>query len=79
VTGKSGGPFRDTRLNFKLAISAKVFKNLAVQTSFEAHYDNRPGPLPVKDLAMGFVPEAAKLDTIMKAQFIYTFTAKKPK
>jgi hypothetical protein len=79
VTGRSGGPFRDTRLNFKLAISAKVAKNLAVQTSFEAHYDNRPGPLPVKDLAMGFVPEAATLDTIMKAQFIYTFTAKKPK
>ncbi|MDB4957761.1 MAG: hypothetical protein JWO36_5330 [Myxococcales bacterium] len=76
-TGKDGGPLQDTRVNFKVAISAKIGKNLAVQTSLEARYDNRPGPLAIKNLAMGFVPEASSLDTIMNAQFIYTFTGAK--
>ena len=67
-----GKAFRDTRFNFKASISAKIGKNLAVQTALEARYDNRPGPLNVKGLAMGFVPEASKLDTIMKASLIYT-------
>jgi hypothetical protein len=51
--------------------------NLAFQTSVEAKYDHRPGPLGIKNLAMGFVPEASKLDTIMKASFIYTFLGAK--
>lgn len=72
-TGKDGGAFRDTRVNARIAISAKIGLNLAVQTSIEAKYDNRPGPLGVKGLAMGFVPEASSLDTIMKASLIYTF------
>jgi hypothetical protein len=72
-TGKDGGAFKDTRVNMKAAISAKIAKNLALQTSIEAHYDNRPGPLAIKGLAMGFVPEAAPLDTLMKASLIYTF------
>ncbi len=67
----------DTRLNFKVGISAKIGKNLAVQTSIEAKYDNRPGPLAIKNLAMGFVPEASSLDTIMKASLIYSFFGKK--
>jgi hypothetical protein len=74
-----GGPFKDTRVNSKVAISAKIGLNLAVQMSMELKYDNRPGPLPVKNLAPGFVPEASAYDTIMKASFIYTFVgAKKP-
>jgi hypothetical protein len=77
ATGKDGGPLKDTRANFKVAISAKIGKNLAVQTSIEARYDNRPAPLAIKNLAMGFVPESAGLDTIMKAQFIYTFVGAK--
>lgn len=64
---------RDTRVNFKAAISAKLGKRASVQTSIEAHYDNRPAPANIKGLAMGFVPEASKLDTMMKASFIYTF------
>lgn len=63
----------DTRVNFKAAVSAKIGKSTSVQTSIEAKYDNRPAPLSIKGLAMNFVPEASKLDTIMKASFIYTF------
>ena len=72
-TGKDGGAFNDTRVNMKIALQAKIGGNLAVQTSFEAHFDNRPGPLNVKPLAMGFVPEASEVDTLMKATLIYTF------
>jgi hypothetical protein len=72
-TMKDGGAFQDTRINAKVAISAKIGQNLAFQTSMEAHYDHRPGPLAIKPLAMGFVPEASKLDTIFKGAFIYTF------
>ena len=62
----------DTRLNFKASISSKIGKNLSFQSSLEVKYDQRPGPLGIKNLAMGFVPEASKLDTIMKASLIYT-------
>jgi len=73
-----GGPLKDTRINSKVAISAKIGINLAVQMSMELKYDNRPGPLPVKNLAMGFQPEASAFDSIMKASFIYTFVGAKP-
>lgn len=74
-TGQDGSAFMDTRVNAKLAISAKIGTNLAVQTSFEAHYDNRPAPLAIKNVmfAPGFTPAAQPLDTILKAQLIYTF------
>jgi len=77
-TGADGSAFNDTRVNMKIAISAKIGYNLAVQTSFEAHFDNRPGPLSVKPLAMGFVPEASSVDTMMKASLIYTFAGAEP-
>jgi hypothetical protein len=77
-TGKDGGALKDTRVNAKLAISAKIGVNLAFQSSIEMKYDHRPGPLAVKPLAMGFVPEAADLDTVMKATFIYTFVGAAP-
>ncbi len=70
-TGKDGGFGKDTRVNGRVAISAKIGKNLAVQMSMEAKYDHRPGPLAIKDLAMGFVPEASATDVIMKASLIY--------
>lgn len=76
---RDGGPFQDTRVNAKIAISAKIGANLAFQSSIEAKYDRRPSPLAVKDLAMGFVPEASPLDTVMKASFIYTFVGPKKK
>lgn len=73
-TRTNGADFgEDTRINFKAAVSAKLGKRAAVQTSIEAHFDNRPAPANIKGLAMGFVPEASKLDTLMKASFIYTF------
>jgi len=73
-----GGALKDTRVNGKVAISAKIGLNLAVQMSMELKFDNRPGALPIKDLAPGFVPEASSFDTIMKASFIYTFVGAKP-
>jgi hypothetical protein len=76
-TGKDGGPLEDTRVNFKLAVSAKIGVNLAFQSSIETHYDHRPGVLAIKNLAMGFAPEAARFDTIMKMTFIYTFVGTK--
>jgi len=69
----SGSAFQDTRVNAKLSISAKIGTNLAFQSAIEVKYDRRPGPLPVKNLAMDFTPAADTLDTIMKASFIYTF------
>jgi hypothetical protein len=72
-THQDGSAFQDTRVTAKLAISAKIGANLAFQASFEAHYDHRPAPLNIKVLAPGFVPAAEPLDTIMKAQLIYTF------
>jgi hypothetical protein len=73
-----GGIFKDTRVNAKIAITAKVGLNLAVQMSMELKFDNRPGPLPIKNLAMNYQPEAAAFDSIMKASFIYTFVGAKP-
>lgn len=73
-TRPDGADFgEDTRVNFKAAVSAKIGKGMSVQTSIEAKYDNRPAPANIEGLAMDFVPEASKLDTIMKASFIYTF------
>jgi hypothetical protein len=72
-TMKDGRVGRDTRLNTRLAASSKIGGSLAIQTSLELKYDHRPGPLAIKNLAMGFVPEASRLDTILKASLIYTF------
>jgi len=63
---------KDTRVNARAAISAKIGKNLSVQTSIELRFDNRPAPLAIKPLAEGFVPEASKFDSTMKASLIYT-------
>ena len=73
-TGRDGGPGQDTRLNLKAAISAKIGKNLAVQTAIEAKYDHRPAPLALPmPLDNGVIAEASSLDTIMKASLIYSF------
>jgi hypothetical protein len=73
-TRTEGADFgEDTRVNFKASVSAKIGKSTSVQTSIEAKYDNRPAPFSIPGLATTFVPEASKLDTIMKASFIYTF------
>ncbi len=71
-TGADGSAFMDTRINGHVGVTAKIGKRLAVQTAIDAKYDNRPGPMNVKNLADGFVPAATKLDMIMKASLIYT-------
>jgi len=63
---------QDTRINVKAAISAKIGKNLAFQTSLEAKYDRRPAALNLPNYNGDFVIEASRLDTIMKASLIYT-------
>jgi hypothetical protein len=77
-THEDGGPLQDTRVAFKLAVSAKIGLNLAFQSSVEVKYDHRPGLLAVKNLAMGFTPEAATFDSVMKMTFIYTFVGSTP-
>lgn len=72
-TMEDGGAFQVTRVNYKLAIAAKLSKNLAAQTSVDLHYAHRPGPLPLKNLAPGFVPVADPLDVIVKATLLYSF------
>jgi hypothetical protein len=74
-TKRDGGAGEDTRVNLKVAISAKIGKNLAAQMSIESKYDHRPAPLAIKNLSPAFdpPPESSKLDTIMKASLIYTF------
>lgn len=75
ATGESGSPLEDTRFNGHIAISAKIGKSLAAQTSLDVHYDHRPAPLVIKNVM--FAPDvvlvAAPMDTIMKFQLIYTF------
>ena len=70
-----GGPFKDTRVNLHLEVSAKIGKNLAFATAIDSHYDNRPAPIKFTNVMVNpaFVPEASKLDTIMKASIIYSF------
>jgi hypothetical protein len=81
-TGQDGSAFMDTRVNLKVAVQAKVSSNLAFQTSIESHFDNRPGPLTLPSgsapFAMGFVPPAAEVETIMKVSLIYTFLNNAP-
>jgi hypothetical protein len=68
----------DTRVNVRAAVSAKIGKSLAIQTSFEARYDNRPAPLviggiPLTEMPGGPAFEASTFDTILKVSLIYAF------
>ena len=74
----------DTRVNVKAAISAKIGRNLAIQTSFEGKYDNRPAPLvfggkPVTLVGETGALEATSFDTIIKVSLIYAFFQKPEK
>jgi len=71
----------DTRVNLRAAVSAKLGRNLALQTSFEGKYDNRPAPLvlggkPVMLIGESGALEASSFDTIMKVSLIYSFFQK---
>lgn len=81
---RDAGFGRDTRVNVRAAISAKIGKNLAIQTSFEGKYDNRPAPLvfggkPVTLVGETGALEASSFDTIMKVSLIYSFFQKPEK
>lgn len=80
----------DTRVNVRAAISAKIGRNLAVQTSFEGKYDNRPAALviggqtvklldPITEMPLPGVLEASSFDTILKVSLIYSFFQKADK
>ena len=49
-----------------------VFVGLTIFFFHHDFTDPLQGTLALKNLAMGFVPEASSLDTIMKASLIYT-------
>lgn len=69
------GVLEDTRVNGQVAVSTKLWDDLAIAVSFGAKFDNVPAPAAELDLpyGAGFVPEAEKLDTITKASLIYSF------
>ena len=74
----------DTRINVRAAVSAKIGRNLAIQTSFEGKYDNRPAPLvfggkPVMLIGESGALEASSFDTIFKVSLIYAFFQKPDK
>ncbi len=91
VITRFGGVSRpeDTRVNVKAAISAKIGNSLAIQTSFEGKYDNRPAPLVLNGGPVFLIDErtgapslsaleASSFDTIMKVSLIYSFFTPKP-
>jgi hypothetical protein len=73
--------FHDTRVNGKLALQTKLWRNISFGFSFAVKYDQNPAPRPgVKDgsgtvipFAPGYVPFVARTDTITEASLIITF------
>ena len=69
-------PFRDTRINFKTALSTTIYKNLSFRFSFTARFDNVPAPRPAPagfKFADGYQPLAEKLDTLSEAALVVNF------
>lgn len=70
------GPFRDTRVNFKTALSTTIYQNLSFRFSFAARFDNVPAPRPAPAgfaYVDGFQPLAQKLDTLSEAALVVNF------
>ena len=69
----------DTRINVKAALSAKIGRNLAIQTSFEGKYDNRPAPLVFGGNVLGWTADEATshklLDAFVDAGYSFVDTA----
>lgn len=67
--------FDDTRLNFKVQLTTKLFERIDFRFSFIAKYDNAPAPLPPFSIPFdaGFIPLADKLDAITEAAIIVSF------
>lgn len=75
--GEKVKPLRDTRVNAKAALTAKVFGNMSLSVGFTLRYDANPAPLPAiagaPPFAPGFVPFAEEFDTVTDAALIVTF------
>ncbi len=74
-TGKAGA-FDDTRLTGKVALTARVWKDLNVRFGFTAKYDNVPAALPAIGafkFEPGFVPLVEKLDTVTEIGLLVNF------
>lgn len=69
------GAFRDTRANWKNALTAKVWKNISVRSTFLIKYDAWPAPRPAFDVpfAPGVLLEADKLDTQTEMALVVNF------
>ena len=65
----------DTRVNGNATLTTKLFKDISFRFGFTVLYDNAPAPRPGLSIpfAMGFVPEANKVDTKTEASLIINF------
>lgn len=75
--GEDVKPFRDTRVNAKVALTAKVLGNMSLSLGFALRYDANPAPLPAiagaLPYAAGYTPFAEEFDTVTDAALIVTF------
>jgi hypothetical protein len=69
------GPFSDTRVIGKAALTTRLWKALSFRFGFKALFDNAPAPAPALGLPYlpGFFPRAEKLDTVTEAALIINF------
>lgn len=75
VTSKDVSSFEDTRVNFKAALSTKLYKSISFRFSFTTRFDNVPAPRPgiAGTTYMNFRPTAEKVDTLSEAALVVTF------
>jgi len=79
--GKYVPEFKDTRINAKVGLTTKLWRNVNFGFSFALKYDQNPAPRPaVKDgagtevpFAPGYVPFVDRLDTLTEASLIISF------
>ncbi len=79
LTAPTGGhvdPFTYSRVNAKVALITKLYKNINFRLGFTAIFNNVVGPIPSQGglpFAMGYKPLAEKLDTITDASLVISF------
>lgn len=73
--GGTIGPFKDSRVLGRAALTTRIWKKLSFRLAFTARFDDVPSPLPKLNLpfAAGFIPAAEKLDTITDASLVISF------
>ena len=75
---RSSGPverFVDTRFNNQVSLTTSIYGEVSFRFSFQSRFDNNPAPRPTFDrpYAIGFAPQANKLDTRTEAAIIVNF------